>query len=97
MHFLRDCLSKRKQLLKASDIVKINIPAYEELSVKNLWSKFKDSSPLCDYIPEYSNPDDYLDRDFFYSVICSVYPHYISKITQDALRLRHSEKASADD
>ena len=49
-------------------IVKIEIPAYAELSVKNLYSKLKDHVHLKMHLPDY-NDNVLPDKQFFYSLI----------------------------
>lgn len=38
MRFIKDFLSNKKKLLRASEVVFLNVPLYDELSVKNIFS-----------------------------------------------------------
>ena len=37
LSFMRDILADKKQHLKQNEVIRLDIPAYQELSVKNLY------------------------------------------------------------
>ena len=49
--FLRDVFADRKSLFLKSEIKFIDVPQYDELSVKNLWAEFKVDKALMQYFP----------------------------------------------
>ena len=49
--FLRDVFADRKSLFLKSEIKYIDVPLYEELSVKNLWAEFKEDKAFMQYFP----------------------------------------------
>ena len=52
LSYLRDILSDKKLHLKKSDVIKMDIPAYEELSVKNLYDDAMMDEVLSKYLPK---------------------------------------------
>jgi hypothetical protein len=50
--FLRDVLQNKKKLLTMGEIKPINIPNYDELSVKNLFKEVSEDPMLKDYFPD---------------------------------------------
>lgn len=51
MNFLRDILSDKKLHLKANEVMFLNVPNYEELSVKNLYNDAMKDPVLSKYLP----------------------------------------------
>ena len=51
MNFLRDILSDKKLHLKANEVMFLNVPSNEELSVKNLYDDAMKDPVLSKYLP----------------------------------------------
>ena len=49
--FLRDVFADRKSLFLKSEIKYIDVPQYDELSVKNQWAEFKEDKAFMQYFP----------------------------------------------
>lgn len=67
--YIRLVLSGEKKMMKLQDVKFIVIPSYDELSVKNLFPKFKHNPDVMKYMP-----DDYPagrgpDREFFFNLL----------------------------
>ena len=52
--FMRDILSEKKSHLKNNEVNKMNVPLYQEISVKNLYPDALKDPLLAKYLP---NPD----------------------------------------
>ena len=50
--FLKDVLSGKKQLMKKTDVQKIAVPHYDELSVKALWPDVKKDAEFMKFFPD---------------------------------------------
>ena len=50
--YMRDILAGRKSLFKINDVRWINVPKYDELSVKNLFPRLKDDEKFMKYLPD---------------------------------------------
>jgi hypothetical protein len=51
LSFLRDVLSEKKLHLKQNEVIRMEIPAYQELSVKNLYEDAMKDEVLSKYLP----------------------------------------------
>lgn len=51
LSFLRDILSDKKLHLKQNEVIRLEIPNYQELSVKNLYEDAMKDPVLAKYLP----------------------------------------------
>lgn len=71
--FMRDILSDRKLHLKQNEVIRLEIPAYEEISVKNLYPEAMQDPVLSRYLPTKEQLSNKLpERDFFFGVLCTL-------------------------
>lgn len=49
--YLKAILKDEKQLLRVSEVRMINVPKYDELSVRNLWEEVMQDDELRKYFP----------------------------------------------
>ena len=71
--FMRDILSDRKLHLKQNEVIRLEIPAYEEISVKNLYPDAMQDPVLSRYLPTKEQLSNKLpERDFFFGVLCTL-------------------------
>jgi hypothetical protein len=82
-------LKNEKKVLKESDVKQIIVPKYDELSVKNLQLQVFDDPLVKDYFPDMNDNKRTIDRTFFYNVLNTVYPEYLSKLVDHALEVRN--------
>ena len=75
--FLRDVFADRKSLFLKSEIKYIDVPQYDELSVKNLWGGFKEDKAFMQYFPEKYPDGKGPARAFFFNVMNTLYPEYL--------------------
>ena len=69
------------------EIEDIDVPEFDELSVKNLWSQWKTNQCIKQYIPDY--PEKYLpERDFFFGVVGTLYPDEMGNLVKKAFKNR---------
>ena len=50
--FFKDVLTSRKALLALSEVALINVPAYDELSVRRLWPEMQEDAEFMRYFPD---------------------------------------------
>ena len=53
--FLKQILSGEKQLLKKNAVTTIEVPQYDELSVRKLWPMYKKDAEFAKYFPDAYN------------------------------------------
>ena len=51
LSFMRDVLADKKLHLKQNEVIRLDIPAYQELSVKNLYDDALKDAVLTKYLP----------------------------------------------
>ncbi len=51
LSFLRDILSEKKLNLKQNEVIRLEIPAYKQLSVKNLYEDAMKDPVVSKYLP----------------------------------------------
>ena len=73
LSFMRDILSEKKLHLKQNEVIRLDIPAYQEISVKNLYDDALKDPVLCKYLPTKEQLSNKLpEREFFFGVLCSL-------------------------
>jgi hypothetical protein len=73
LSFMRDILSEKKSHLKQNDVIRLDIPAYQEISVKNLYEDAMKEPVLSKYLPTKEQLSNKLpERDFFFGVVCTL-------------------------
>ena len=70
------------------EIEKKNIPYFNELSIKQLWSHFKNNATIVSYFPEYG-AHEYPERDFFFNILCTLYSKEVEIMIQAAYKARN--------
>jgi hypothetical protein len=87
-------------VLKTAEVHKINVPKYEELSVKNLYHDCMKDAEMSSYLPELEQSSNKLpEREFFFNILSSVKPEYLKLIIKEAEQKRYSgseEKSQKD-
>ena len=75
--FMRQVLTGEKKLLKKNKVDYIHVPAYEELSVKNMWPDLKTDKEFMVYFADDYAKDRYPCREYFFNMLNTVYPEYL--------------------
>ena len=89
LSFLRDILADKKMHLKQNEVIRMEIPAYQELSVKNLYADAMKDEVLQMYLPNQEQMSGRLpEKDFFYGVLCTLRKQYMSDIIDAANQKR---------
>ena len=74
--------------------MKIVVPHYEELSVKNLYGDAMKDELVKNYLPELEQNSNRLpEREFFFGVLNSLRPLYLKKIIEDVNKVRYEADA----
>ncbi len=70
---MRDILSEKKSYLKQNDVIRLDVPAYQEISVKNLYEDAMKDPVLSKYLPTKEQLSNKLpERDFFFGIVCTL-------------------------
>ena len=82
--FLKQILAEEKELLPIKDVRFINVPMYDELSVKRLWPEMKNSPDFMKYFPDKLPKGRLPDRDYFFNVMNTVNGVYTEQLIKHA-------------
>ena len=76
LSFMRDILADKKLHLKPNEVVRLDIPANQELSVKNLYEDVMKDPVLTKYLSTKEQLSNKLsEREFFFGVRCTLHKH----------------------
>ena len=78
--FIKQVLRDEKKLLDINKVKYVNVPYYDELSVKNFWPRVQEDTEFMKYMPD-PTPDGRIpDRKFFWNVLNTVQPKYVKDV-----------------
>jgi hypothetical protein len=73
LSFLRDILSEKKLHLKQNEVNHMEVPTYQEISVKNMYEDAMADELLIKYLPTKEQLGNRLpERDFFFGILCTL-------------------------
>ena len=88
--FLRAVFTDKKKLKRKKDVDFIHVPAWDELSVKNLWKDLKNDGNFNIYFHD-SYPDQRgPSRKYFFDILNTIYPAYLKQIMDHASQERYA-------
>ena len=94
--FLKQVLAEDKSLMEMKDVKFINVPVFDELSVKNLWPEMQGAIGFMKYFPDKLPKGRLPNRDYFFNVMNSVNPEYVSQLVRHANEARNSVQSQAN-
>ena len=93
--FLKQVLAEEKHLLSNNEVKPVNVPLYDELSVKKFYPMVLDDKEVMKYLPD-PTPDIRLpDRKYFFNILNTVKPEYMKNVIEFANNQRMSGQAEA--
>ena len=93
--FLKQVLAEEKKLLPNMEVKPVNVPLYDELSVKKFYPMLQSDPSFMQFMPDPS-PDGRLpDRKYFFNVLNTVRPEYMKNVIDYANNLRMSAQAES--
>ena len=88
--FLKEVLAGEKVLLKKAEVATIEVPHYDELSVRSLWPEFKKDADFMRHFPSTYPKGKGPPRDYFFNVLNTLQPEYLAKVMAHANEQRMS-------
>ena len=76
---MKDVLSGKKQLMKKTDVHKIAVPHYDELSVKALWPDVSKDPEFTCYFPDKYPAGRGPPRQYFFDILNTLQPDYLQR------------------
>ena len=93
--FLKDVLAGKKDLLKKSEVITVEVTHYDELSVKALWPEFKKDPDMNCYFPDKYPVGKGPPREYFFNVLNTVHPNYLAQVMLHADKQRMTTEGEA--
>ena len=88
--FLKLVFAGKKDLIPLAQVRPINVPRYDELSVSGLILEVMGQKDLAKFFPEQRTKADLPDREYFFSVINTIEPDYLSALVKHAQTQRNA-------
>ena len=89
--FMRDILSEAKLYLRQNEVNRMEVPCYQEISVKNLYEDAIKDDILAKYLPTKEQLSGRLpERSFFFGLMCTLRHQYMKDIIADAQKARYT-------
>jgi hypothetical protein len=89
--FMRDILSEAKLFLRQNEVNHMEVPCYQEISVKNLYEDAMKDELLVKYLPTKEQLSGRLpERDFFFGLMCTLRNQYMKDIIAGAYKARYT-------
>ena len=71
-------------LMKKTDVLRITVPHYDELSVKSLWPHVSKDPEFMQYFPDKFPPGRGPPRQYFFDILNTLQPEYLERILAHA-------------
>jgi len=89
--FMRDILREAKPYLRQNDVNRMEVPCYQEISVKNLYEDAMKDELLARYLPTKEQLSGRLpEREFFFGLLCTLRNQYMKDIIAEAQKVRYT-------
>ena len=75
--FLKQVFRGEKDLLALAQVKYVNVPLYDELSVKSIFETFKHDEKFMRYMPDPQPGSRLPNRTYFYNVLNTLQPDYV--------------------
>ena len=70
------------------DVRVVNVPSYDELSVKALYPQVIADSDLAMHLPDVTSPSRLPERRFFFNVLNTIHAGYVEELVKQAKSIR---------
>ena len=89
--FIRDILSEVKLYLRQNEVNRMEVPCYQEISVKNIYEDAMKDELLARYLPTKEQLSGRLpEREFFFGLLCTLRNQYMKDIIAEAQKVRYT-------
>ncbi len=82
--FFKQVLQDKKKLLPLNDVKYVNVPRYDELSVRQFWPILSQHETFMKYMPDLVSEDKIPDRTYFWNVANTVINEYVQNVIRYA-------------
>ena len=84
MDFLQKVMNKKKSVLFQTQVKQLKVPCWPELAPSRVWHQAKFLPDFLSYMPDTWGPTSkLLERPFFYGVLVSLAPDFVTALIKD--------------
>ena len=87
--YAKKIFGEQKLLIRKKHVQFIDVPKYDELSVKNLYDKLITLGDMRMYFPDTYPKGRQCDRDYMFNVANTLHPGIVQELIEHALKQRH--------
>ena len=91
--FIRQVLSDEKELMEVDAVKKVNMPRYDELSVKSFWPLIQGNQRAMRFFPDSLPKGRQPDHEYFWNVYNTLEEPYVRQLIAHANEQRNSAQA----
>lgn len=91
--FLKQILAEEKEFMEVDAVKKVNMPKYDELSVKNFWPRVQGNLRIMKFFPDKLPKGRQPDHEFFWNVFNTLEEPYVRQLLAHANEQRNSAQA----
>ncbi len=82
--FMKQLLAEEKKLLELRAVRHVNMPRYDELSVKKFWPLMQKEVVFMLYMPDPMADGRLPDREYFWNVLNTLQTEYVQRLIEHA-------------
>ncbi len=82
--FMKQLLAEDKRLLELRHVVHVNVPRYDELSVKKFWPLLQQDPAFMQYMPDPTADGRLPEREYFWNVFNTLQTEYVGRLIEHA-------------
>ena len=75
--FIRQILQEEKELMELDSVRCVNMPMYDELSVKNIWPHVQGNPRIMRFFPDMLPKGRLPDREYFFNILNTLEEPYV--------------------
>lgn len=88
--FLKQVFAEKKKLMTLVEVMFINVPYFDELSIKALWPDMKNNEQFMLFFPDELPKGRLPDRDYFFNILNTLQGEYLRALIDHANKMRKS-------
>ena len=78
------------------DVKRVNMPSFDEISVKDLWPQMKDNLEFMAYFPSKFPKSRLPDKSYFFNIMNTVMEEYVQQMIAHANKIRATKAHNAE-
>ena len=90
--YAKDIFADKKELIKKKNVMYIDVPKFDELSVKGLYDKLLSLPGMVEYFPDKYLKGRQCDRDYLFNVANTLHSGVVQEMIDHALKQRYDPK-----